>query len=225
MKPLVIIPARGGSKGIPGKNSKLLGGKPLIQYTIEAALEAFPAERIVVSTDDEKIREIAESCGISVPTLRPDHLATDTASSYEVILHCIEENKDHLDFDVIVLLQPTSPFRQGIHIREAMELYDINLDMVVSVDEADQNPYYSLFEENEDGYLRKSKEGNYTRRQDCPKVYAYNGAIYVMNRESLEKNAINEFTNIRKYVMDKKYSVDLDTPFDWKLAEFMLLNT
>lgn len=224
MKPLVIIPARGGSKGIPGKNSKLLGGKPLIQYTIEAALEVFPIDRIVVSTDDEKIRQIAEDCGVSVPNLRPEHLATDTASSYDVILHCIEENKDRLDFDVIVLLQPTSPFRKGIHISEAMELYDSKLDMIVSVDEADQNPYYSLFEENEDGYLRKSKEGNYTRRQDCPKVYAYNGAIYVMNRKSLEERSLGEFTNIRKYVMDKKYSVDLDTPFDWKLAEFMLAN-
>lgn len=225
MKPLVIIPARGGSKGIPGKNSKILHGKPLIQYTIECALEVFTKEQIVVSTDDEKIQNIAKNCGLDVPNLRPEHLATDTASSYDVILNCIEENKSRFDFDTIVLLQPTSPLRKPEHISEALSHYSIDLDMVVSVNESGSNPYYSLFEENSEGYLNKSKEGNFTRRQDCPIVYEYNGSIYVMNRTSLEAMSIGEFTRIKKYVMDKKYALDLDTPLDWKIAEILMLES
>lgn len=225
MKALVIIPARGGSKGIPEKNSKLLGGKPLIQYTIESALECFDSNQILVSTDSEKIRDIAVNLGLSVPTLRPEHLATDTASSYDVILHCMDEaKKNGLSYDCVVLLQPTSPFREGWHIKEALEMYSPEVDMIVSVNESDENPYYSLFEENSNGFLNKSKEGNFTRRQDCPKVYSYNGAIYVMNPESLRNQSISAFEKVRKYVMDASCSVDLDSPHDWKLAEFLLIN-
>jgi len=225
MQALVIIPARGGSKGIPEKNSKLLGGKPLIQYTIESALDCFEPTQIIVSTDSEKIREIAVNLGINVPSFRPDHLATDTASSYDVILHCLDEaDQNDIAYDCVVLLQPTSPFREGAHIKEALALYSSELDMVVSVNESDENPYYSLFEEDPAGFLNKSKEGNFTRRQDCPKVYSYNGAIYVMNPESLRKESLSSFKKVRKYVMDTSCSVDLDTPHDWKLAEFLLLN-
>ena len=225
MKALVIIPARGGSKGIPEKNSKLLGGKPLIQYTIESALDCFEPAQIIVSTDSEKIREIAVNLGINVPSLRPNHLATDTASSYDVILYCLDEaDQNGITYDCVVLLQPTSPFREGAHIKEALELYSSELDMVVSVNESHENPYYSLFEEDPAGFLTKSKEGNFTRRQDCPKVYSYNGAIYMMNPESLRKESLSSFKKVRKYVMDTSCSVDLDTPHDWKLAEFLLLN-
>lgn len=223
MQPLVIIPARGGSKGIPGKNIKPLGGKPLIEYTIEAALSAFSSEQIVVSTDDTSIQRVAENCGIPVPKLRPAHLATDTATSQDVILHCMQDAANsNFEFNTVVLLQPTSPFRTGHHIEEAVKLYDQNLDMVVSVHESDANPYYSLFEENDEQFLEPSKVGSFTRRQDCPKVYEYNGAIYVMNPESLKKKAINKFERIRKYEMEKRYSIDLDTTFDWELAEFLL---
>ena len=125
MRPLVIIPARGGSKGVPGKNIKLLNGKPLIQYTIEAALEVFDQEQIIVSTDAEDIKTVAELLGISVPFLRPSELATDTASSRDVILHAMDYYGSNRSWspDVIVLLQPTSPFRQGVHIEAALNLY------------------------------------------------------------------------------------------------------
>lgn len=223
MEPLVIIPARGGSKGIPDKNIKLLNGKPLIAYTIDAALEVFPAERIMVSTDSDRIRSVAEENGLKVPFLRPEALSTDTASSYDVILHSMRTARENkLSFDTVILLQPTSPFRKGKHIREAMQLFRKDDEMVVSVKLSEENPYYSLFEERNEGYLAKSKEGSFSRRQDCPKVYAYNGAIYIMNAESLEKMSIGNFTRIRKYVMDELDSIDIDTPLDWKIAELLL---
>jgi CMP-N,N'-diacetyllegionaminic acid synthase len=223
MKPLVIIPARGGSKGIPGKNIKLLGGKPLIHYTIEAARALFDDEIICVSTDDIEIKQVAEQAGIKVPFLRPDNLATDTSSTHDVLLHAVEyyESKNYIP-DTVILLQPTSPFRKIEHIKGALNLFDQSLDMIVSVKETRANPYYILFEENEGGFLKKSKEGSFTRRQDCPKVWEYNGAIYIINVDSLKKNAINKFINTKKYVMDEVSSHDIDLPIDWEMAELML---
>lgn len=223
MKPLVIIPARGGSKGIPGKNIKLLGGKPLIQYTIEAALAVFHKNRIIVSTDSEEIARVADNCGVKPPFLRPAELSTDEASSYDVIQHAMKYARESLiDFDTVVLLQPTSPFRNSAHLGEAIEKYEAGIDMLVSVKKSDENPYYSLFEENSEGYLSKSKVGDFTRRQDCPNVYAYNGAIYVMSADSLDKMPINQFKKVKKYVMSQQDSIDVDTELDWQIAEFII---
>lgn len=223
MKPLVLIPARGGSKGIPGKNIKLLGGKPLIQYTIEAARTLFQDETICVSTDDLKIRETVEQLGLVAPFLRPDELATDTAGSYEVMLHAIHfyESKGY-NPDILVLLQPTSPFRTSKHIEEALKLFRFDIDMVVSVKETTSNPYYVLFEENSDGYLEKSKTASFARRQDCPKVWEINGAIYLINVESLKSKNLSEFKRIIKMPMDAAHSVDIDSPLDWDFAEFLI---
>lgn len=220
MKPLVVIPARGGSKGIPDKNIKLLGGKPLIHYTIEAAREVFPDEVICVSTDSERIKAVAEETGLKVPFLRPAHLATDTAGTHEVLLHALEhaEQKGYQP-DIVVLLQPTSPFRTAQHIIGALELYHPGIDMVVSVKETKSNPYYVLFEEDEDGYLHKSKEGDFTRRQDCPRVWELNGAIYIINSKSLRLGYFETYIKIKKYAMSEKSSVDIDTQIDFRLAE------
>ncbi|HRZ75270.1 MAG TPA: acylneuraminate cytidylyltransferase family protein, partial [Flavobacterium sp.] len=176
MKPLVVIPARGGSKGIPGKNIKLLGGIPLIQYTLEAAKALFPKEIICVSTDDLEIKKCVEKLGFKVPFLRPSELATDSSGTYEVLLHAIEfyENNGYYP-DTLILLQPTSPFRNSKHIEQAINLYTSEIDMVVSVKETKANPYYNLFEEDSGGFLKKSKEATFNRRQDCPAVWQYNG--------------------------------------------------
>jgi N-acylneuraminate cytidylyltransferase len=222
-KILVVIPARGGSKGVPGKNIKLLNGKPLLQYTIEAAREVFNDKQIVVSTDSQEIKEEVEKSGLKVPFLRPNELSTDTAGTYEVLLHAIEFfNRNGNNPEILVLLQPTSPFRKAVHIKEALGFYSIEIDMVVSVKESKANPYYTLREENEDGYLVKSKQGNFTRRQDCPKVWELNGAIYIINVASLKKKTIGEFKKVKKYVMDDITSHDIDTNLDWKLAEILL---
>ena len=107
--------------------------------------------------------------------------------------------------------------------KEAIDLYlTDNFDMVVSVKEAKSNPYFSLFEESVEGFLTQSKSGNYSRRQDCPKVYEYNGAIYIINVESLKKSRMNKFSRIKKYIMSDEASFDIDTPFDWKIVEMIL---
>lgn len=224
MNILVVIPARGGSKGIPGKNIKPLNGKPLIYYTIDAARAIVDDTHICVSTDDDSIVETVENYGLKVPFKRPDYLATDTASTYDVLLHAIhfyEEKGEH--FDVVILLQATSPFRSGEHVKEALAFYSEEIDMVVSVKETDSNPYYICFEEDINGMLQISKgDGHYTRRQDCPPVYEYNGAIYIINPDSLKTKPLNKFSKRKKYVMDKAHSLDLDNMMDWKLAEMII---
>lgn len=223
MKPLVIIPARAGSKGLPGKNIKELNGKPLIHYSIEVARSVFEDEQICVSTDGKEIKKVVEETGLKVPFLRPSYLASDTTGTREVLLHALEffANLEE-EIDTIVLLQPTSPLRNENHIREALALYNSTIDMVVSVKETDSNPYYVLFEENSNGFLEKSKKGNFTRRQDCPKVWELNGSIYIINVQSIKKLEISEFTKIIPYKMSSYFSHDIDTIYDFKYIELLL---
>lgn len=224
MRPLVVIPARGGSKRLPGKNIKPLNGKPLIHYTIEAARGVFDDNVICVSTDDEEIKKVSEETGLKVPFLRPNELATDTADSRSVLLHAYTYYKEEKAYeaDVIILLQPTSPLRNKSHIKEALELYHDELDMVVSVKETDANPYLVLYEENEEGYLEKSKKGNFTRKQEAPKVWELNGAIYLMNVEALKHNQIVELKTVIGYKMKAEESLDIDSILDWKLLELII---
>jgi len=226
---LVIIPARGGSKGIPKKNIKLMNGKPLIHYTIEAARKCFSDRDICVSTDCDEIKEVVEQIGLNIDFKRPASLATDLATSESIIHHALEfyETKGkHVDH--VMLLQPTSPLRNGNHIKDALNQYlnsDKEVEMLVSVKITDANPYYVLAEENELGYLKKSKISNVTRRQDVPIVYEYNGAIYIYKVETLKKKAIKDFDKVIKYEMDTVSSVDIDVPLDWKWAEYLLSTT
>lgn len=224
MKALYLIPARGGSKGIPHKNRKLLGGKPLIGYAIDAARAVALSEvDICVSTDDEEIIRVVEEYGLKVPFRRPDELAQDGSGTYEVILHALDFYAEQgVQYDVVVLLQPTSPFRTGVHIAEAMKLYSPECDMVVSVVEAKSNPYYVMFEEDREGFLQHLLKGTFVCRQDCPTVYEYNGAVYVMNVAALREKPLSAFTRNRKYVMPQSVSIDLDTLNDWRYAEFLI---
>lgn len=225
MKVLVIIPARGGSKGIPHKNIKPLAGKPLIHYTIDSARQIVPDEDICVSTDDQEIIKCVEDYGLKVPFIRPEVLATDTAGTYEVLLHALDfYEQQGKKYDVVLLLQNTSPFRKAKQVKEALALYRNDLDMVVSVKECLANPYYSVFEEDSNGYLHVCKgDGNIFRRQDAPKVYEYNGAIYVMNAETLKTTHMHKMKKRVKYVMDDLTSFDLDTMWDWKMAETIII--
>jgi CMP-N,N'-diacetyllegionaminic acid synthase len=224
MKTLVIIPARSGSKGLKDKNIKLLNSKPLIHYSIEAAQEVFSNEDICFTTDSSEYIKIAKETGIEVPFVRPKELALDNSTSRDVILHCIEfyENKG-ISYDTVLLLQPTSPFRNKEHLTQILESFNPEYNMVVSVKETNSNPYYVLAEENEEGYLEKSKKGNFTRRQDCPKVYEYNGSMYLINVNSLKQQSISEFTKVKKFEMEKEFSIDIDNQLDFDFAEFMML--
>jgi N-acylneuraminate cytidylyltransferase len=224
MNTLFIIPARGGSKGLPGKNIKPLNDVPLIFYSIDVARKFTNDSNICISTDDTKIKNLVEKGrNLKVPFVRPSELATDSAGTYEVLIHALDfyEMQMKKNYDAIVLLQPTSPFRTKKDVENALHLFNPSQhDMVVSVVETKANPYFSLFEENDSGFLEQSKKSNYTRRQDCPKVYEYNGAVYVINVNSLKKMKINEFVRIQKSLMDKENSLDIDTPFDWEIAEY-----
>lgn len=225
MTPLIIIPARGGSKGIPHKNIKLLNGKPLICYSIDIARQYTTDENICVTTDDKEIISVVEQYGLKVPFVRPAELATDTASSNDVLVHALDFYETQgRQVDVIILLQPTSPFRKVSFVKDAVELYNEDLDMVVSVKETSANPYYNCFEEDKNGFLSISKSIGHpiTRRQDAPKVWEYNGSIYVINPTSLKDKGMQHFTRVKKYPMSELYSVDIDCPFDWKVAELLL---
>ena len=233
MKYLYLIPARGGSKGIPGKNIKLLGGIPLIGHSILSALEvAEDHEDIVVSTDSPEIASVAREFGANVPFIRPDELATDTASSRGVILHAIDYmHGSGKRYDAVVLLQPTSPFRTSEDIRQCIRAFEASratddseesggADMVVTVIPARTNPYYNAFETDEGGFLHISKgDGKFTRRQDAPEVWEFNGAVYVIDIEALRHSEISRIKRTLPVAMPADRSIDLDTPADWRAAE------
>ena len=223
MRALYLIPARGGSKGVPRKNIKLLNGKPLIYYTIKAARQLSEDKDICVSTDDIEIKEVVESFGLIVPFLRPESLAEDNSPTEGVINHALEFYKQKgIEYNVVVLLQPTSPLRSGDHIKEALKIYNEDVDMVVSVFQTQSNPYYVLFEQDENGFLKKSKESNFTRRQDCPDVWELNGAIYIINVNTFYKKGMQYLDKKLHYEMDRKSSIDIDDEIDFKLVELII---
>lgn len=229
MKYLYIIPARGGSKGIPHKNIKLLSGKPLIKYTMDVARYLANDEDICMTSDSDNIIQLVESLGLHVPFKRPKALASDTASSYDTILHAIKYYSEVLDreYDAIVLLQPTSPFRTVSDVSKAVKIFEQNpeVDMVVGAIEAKSNPYYDCFELDKKGCLVQSKgNGQYTRRQDVPKVWEFSGSVYVCRVQSLLKTNMSHFKRITKVEIDVENALDLDTLFDWNLAEMIIEN-
>jgi CMP-N,N'-diacetyllegionaminic acid synthase len=222
-KILFFIPARGGSKGIPHKNIKELHGKPLIYYSIDIARYFADDKDICVSSDSEEIIKVVKKYNLDVPFTRPAHLATDESPTEEAIKHALDfyESKG-IYYDVVVLLQPTSPFRKKEQVADAIAKFRLEIDMVVSVSETKANPYFVLFEEDESGYITISKKGNFQRRQDCPKVWQINGAVYVINTASLKHQPIKDFKKIIKSEMPAINSVDIDNELDWTWAEFLI---
>ena len=221
MKILYVIPARGGSKGIPHKNIKLLNGKPLIYYSIHVARQLTDDSNICVSTDDDEIIRVVEDYGLKVPFKRPDQLATDTATTNDVLLHAVDfYEKKGIHYHVVILLQPTSPLRTSIQVKEALELYNEQLDMVVSVKESYAASV--ICAENEVGFLEFCFNKSGSRRQEMTPYYEYNGAIYVINIANLKKKELGGFTNKKKYVMDEISSIDIDTTLDWIIAESII---
>ncbi len=200
-----------------------MNGKPLLYYTIDAARHLASDENICLSTDSSEIIEMAKVYGLNVPFTRPHVLATDSSGSYEVLLHAYNFYlKEGKKFEIMVLLQPTSPFRNGKQIEEALKLYYSEIDMVVSVCKSEANPYYNLFEDDKNGFIKPSKPNAFIRRQDAPDIYVLNGAIYVINIKSLLKKPLHHFEKVLKYEMDKISSTDIDTPLDWEWAEFLM---
>jgi CMP-N,N'-diacetyllegionaminic acid synthase len=225
VKALYLIPARGGSKGIPHKNVRKLNGKPLIYYSIDIARSFTTDENICLSTDDLEIKKVAEEYGLNVPFMRPSHLASDTATSSDAIEHAYNYyHAKGIQYDVIVLLQPTSPFRTVIDLKNAWTVFNQeNPDIVLGVKIASANPYLDIYEE-ENGVLKKSKTiEELTRRQDAPPVYQVNGALYLIKAASfLSNNSIQDMPIKKKSIMNRINSVDIDDPIDWLYCEFLI---
>ncbi len=229
MKILAMIPARGGSKGIPGKNIKELHGKPLIAYTCEAALASTKIDRVICSTDSEEIAAVAKSNGVDSPFMRPAEHATDTSPAINGMVHALkklEEDEGYVP-DALLYLQTTSPLRTAKHIDEAISLFEKeDPDSLVSVQDVPHcfNPVSVLKIEN--GRLQPFLENQgdkILRRQDKPRVYARNGpAILLMRRNQLlERGTLYGPHNV-PYLMSAEDSFDIDTMFDWQMVELMM---
>lgn len=223
-KYLAIIPARGGSKRLPRKNTLDLHGKPLIAWTIEAALKCSKIQDTIVTSDDNEILKISKQCGVNI-IKRPKYLASDTASSFDAISHAIDSCKTN--FDYIVLLQPTSPLRNSKHIDEAIDLLEEkNADAIISVCEMEHSPLWCNTIPTDDSmknFIRD--EGKGKRSQDLNTYYRLNGAIYICKKDRLLKeNSFFIEDNIYAYKMDIEKSVDIDTKVDLQLAKFYLEN-
>ncbi|MEX0996587.1 MAG: acylneuraminate cytidylyltransferase family protein [Flavobacteriaceae bacterium] len=228
MKPetniLAIIPARGGSKGIPGKNIKLLGGKPLLQYTFEAARESTMLSRVILSSDDPEIIAVAKTLGLEVPFVRPAHLATDQAGSLEVVQHALTFFKEKGEsFDAVCLLQPTTPFRDKGSIDIAIQKFiQKDFDSLASVREvpAEYNPHW-VFKADDQGclHIATGDKQLIKRRQELPKAYFRDGSIYLMKSDVvLKQNSL--YGNALGFVVSEgKRYVNLDTLEDWECGE------
>jgi CMP-N,N'-diacetyllegionaminic acid synthase len=219
-KVLALIPARGGSKGIPGKNIADLAGKPLIAWTIEAARACPSVDSIVLSTDDLAIAEVAARFGCQVPFMRPPELATDEASSMDVVYHALEQLPD---FDVVLLLQPTSPLRTSADI-EACLVRLKDAPAVVSVRPSEDHPYLT-FEINDGGNLTpyaKPSTGQSLRRQDLPSAWCLNGAIYAADVGWLKSQRSFISSETIACQMPSERSIDIDNPADLRLADELL---
>jgi CMP-N,N'-diacetyllegionaminic acid synthase len=230
MNILGLIPARGGSKGIPNKNITLLAGRPLLDYTCAAALASTHLTRVILSTDDVRIAEIGQASGIDVPFMRPVELAQDDTPSILVAKHALSwlAEREGWQADILVLLQPTSPLRQAHHIDEAVsKLLATGADTVVSVIEVPHHfhPYKIMqLEANTLRYFwQESLSLNRYLRQNLPTLYARNGPAVLAGQAAVILNT-NSFygDHIVPYVMQEEDSIDIDTPFDLQLAEWLL---
>lgn len=227
MKILGVITARGGSKGIPGKNIRDLCGQPLITYTIKAAKESGIFDRIILSTDDAKIAAVAKKYGCEVPFMRPAELAQDSTPHLSVMQHAVKWLKENENYepDCVAILQPTAPLRQPWHLREALELMKKNkADSVVGVVEipGHYSPYWAVTT-NENGlgelFIGGPIKNRIPRRQSFPKkAYANSGHVYIFKTKLLsEDNFYGDKAAI--YPIENKYAVNIDAPEDWELAE------
>ncbi len=230
MRVLGIIPARGGSKGIPRKNVKLLNGKPLLAYTIESAIAAKRLDRTILSTEDNEIAELGLSLGIDVPFMRPPELSGDEAPTFPVVMHAVEELEKAGDrFEAVCLLQPTNPLRRSEDIDRCIELLEsTGADSVVTVSEVPHqyNPNW-VYLQNDYGELTLStgETRPIARRQDLPRAFYREGSVYVTRRSVLYRYEDLYGRRLRGYEIDRSRSVNIDTEEDWHRAERLLIRS
>lgn len=226
---LVTICARGGSKGVKGKNIRLLNDNPLVYYTIKVAIGWDKASRIVVSTDSEEIAKIAKDCGVEIPFIRPSELATHTAGKVPVIRHALVESERIYNekYNIIIDLDVTAPIRKVQDLDKALELFiDKRPKTLFSVVHAHKNPYFNMVEIDKKGkaHLSKNLGKPILRRQDAPKVYNMNASIIFFSRDFLidESNNSAQSDDSIVYIMDELASVDIDREIDFSFIEFLI---
>ena len=224
MKNIAIIPARSGSKGLIDKNIKMMNGKPLVAYTIEAALKSGVFDEVMVSTDSEKYATIAKECGANVPFLRSKENAGDASSTWDMVrevLGCYEENGEK--FDTFCVLQPTSPLRDGEDIKNAYNILEDKKGWaVVSVCEVEHSPKWNGMlgdDDSMDGFIKKE---NMTRRQNHEQYYRLNGAIYIAKTEKFHEDEYFYREGCFAYKMSEEHSVDIDKEIDFVIAETLM---
>jgi len=223
---LAIIPARGGSKGVPGKNIKPLRDKPLIVYTIEAAQAARSIDRLILSTDDKDIAAVAQNHGVEIPFMRPAKLAQDDSLAIDNYIYTMDRlnDKSSKQYDEFMVLQPTSPFRTSVDIDNAIALfYEKNANSLISVCEAPHPPSWAK-KLDQAGRLRDYFELNISNknRQDLETAYIPNGAIFIFKLSVLKKIYSYYSDNAFAYIMSQESSLDIDTPLDFEFAEFIM---
>jgi N-acylneuraminate cytidylyltransferase len=224
---VAFIFARGGSKGLPGKNIKQLGGKPLIAWTIELALQCQSIKKILVSTDDEEIANIARAFGAQVPFMRPIELATDTAPEWLAWQHAIRWHRDKVGpIDTLISLPTTSPFRSVADIEACIKTYNLHddADAVITVREAARSPYFNMVKWSNEGRakLMMEPEESISRRQDTPGAYDITTVAYVASADFvLNSKSIFE-GNVFAVTIPAERAIDIDTSFDFLLAECMV---
>ncbi len=221
---VAIIPARGGSKGIPLKNIRKLAGKPLVAHTIEAALESKTLDRVIVSTDHEEIARISRDHGAEVPFVRPADISEDVPTEL-VLRHAVEflEKTEGYRADILVVLQPTSPLRSAVHIDDTVNrLIETNADSAATVCEVESHPEWML--RIVDGRVEPlvGEEIRLVARQELPVLYETNGAVYVCTRALIMNEGKMVGGHIEVVIMDKERSVDIDTPWDFAVAELAM---
>lgn len=223
---LCVIPARSHSKGIHHKNIRDLNGKPLLAYTIEAALLSRCINRTIVTTDSKTYGEISEIYGAEVPFLRPKNLGTDEVHAVYAVIDTVNRlfHTENYSPDIVIMLLPTSPLRKANHIDEAFNLFDINdAASVISITKSHKSPYYMRTIVN--GYLKSFKpfttKPNF-QRQEIPECYELNGSIYIIKTTELLKYKTFHVKNVKPYIMNKEDSVDIDDEFDFYLAELLI---
>jgi CMP-N-acetylneuraminic acid synthetase len=223
MTVIATICARGGSTGVPGKNIRMLHGKPLIAHTIEQALSCPFIDHVYVSTDDDAIADAARTAGAEVPFQRPAELATSSAAKVPVIQHLVEfVVNSGVDVSKIIDLDPTSPLRTQADIAGAFALLDQDTDVVITGYAADKNPYFNMVEDKGQGLVGLVKTANppITSRQMAPNVYSMNASIYVWHRETLTKGLWDGRARI--FEMPRDRSVDIDSPLDFDIVEKLM---
>jgi CMP-N-acetylneuraminic acid synthetase len=221
-KIFAIIPARGGSKGLIGKNIKPLNGKPLICHTIGEALESKNLDKVFVSTDAPSIAKISKKCGAEIID-RPDELARDESPTIDAIFHAIDNIKNASDKDIIILLQPTSPLKNATDIDAALDTFmKTDCDSVISMCKVEHSPYWCFRYEGDKFKPLFGNKGLKMRRQELPDVYRPNGAIYITTIKNLYKNNGFYCDKIVPYIMPPERSIDIDEEIDFKLVELLI---